>query len=141
MKPLRNGMLTIAALALAGIFFLSLAPIALASNTWYVDGVSGSDSNTCMLSESACKTIGHAISLASWGDSIVVAAATYTENLYITFNLNLIGSGANTTIIDGGHAGSGRNSQLLPCQNFRLHHSQRGCHVRRGHLQQCAAHH
>jgi len=32
----------------------------------------------------------------------MVAPATYTENLTINFSLNLIGSGANTTIIDGG---------------------------------------
>jgi hypothetical protein len=82
--------------------FLSLAPTALASTTWYVNGVSGSDSNTCMSPQTACKTIGHAISLASSGDSIIVAAATYTENLTIGFSLALIGSGATTTIIDGG---------------------------------------
>lgn len=82
-------------------FFLTLAPMALASNTWYVDGVNGSDSNNCMSSLTACKTIGRAISLASSGDSIMVAAATYAENLYITFSLNMIGSGASTTIIDG----------------------------------------
>jgi hypothetical protein len=48
------------------------------------------------------KTIGHAISLASSGDSIMVAAATYTENLTIRINLKVIGAGASTTIIDGG---------------------------------------
>lgn len=106
MKALRNGMSTIAALALAGIFFLALAPIALASNTWYVDGVSGSDSNNCNSPQTACKTIGHAISLASSGDSIVVAPATYTERLGIAISLNVIGSGARTTIIDGHAAGS-----------------------------------
>jgi hypothetical protein len=55
-----------------------------------------------MSSETACKTIGHAISLAASGDSIKVAAAIYTENLRIGFSLTLIGSGANTTIVDGG---------------------------------------
>jgi hypothetical protein len=44
---------------------LALAPAALASNTWYVNGVTGSDSNNCMSPTTACKTIGHAISLAS----------------------------------------------------------------------------
>jgi hypothetical protein len=33
---------------------------------------------------------------------MIVAPATYTENLTIGFSLNVIGSGANTTIIDGG---------------------------------------
>jgi|ERR1700674_474476 len=82
--------------------FLALAPAALASSTWYVDGVNGSDSNDCKSPRHACKTIGHAISLASSGDSIMVAAATYTENITIGFSLKVIGAGAATTIIDGG---------------------------------------
>lgn len=61
-------------LLVIGLFF-ALAPTGLAS-TWYVKGVRGNDSNDCKSSLTACKTIGHAISLASWGDSIVVAAAT-----------------------------------------------------------------
>jgi len=86
--------------------FLALAPTALASSTWYVDGVNGSDNNDCKSPQTACKTIGHAISLASSGDSIMVAAATYTENLNIGFSLKIVGSGASTTIVDGGRKGS-----------------------------------
>lgn len=82
--------------------FLALCPMARASTTWYVDGVNGNDTNDCKSPTTACKTIAHAISLASSGDSIIVAAATYTENLTISFSLNVIGSGASTTIIDGG---------------------------------------
>jgi hypothetical protein len=82
--------------------FLVLVPTALASTTWYVDGVTGNDGNTCQTPQTACKTIGHAISLAASGDSIIVEAATYAENLTIGLSLNVIGSGANTTIIDGG---------------------------------------
>lgn len=79
--------------------FLSLAPTAQASSTWYVNGVSGSDSNACISPTSACKTIGHAVSLAASGDSIIVAAATYWENLTIGISLNVVGSGARTTIV------------------------------------------
>jgi hypothetical protein len=82
--------------------FLALTSTAVASSTWYVNGVSGSDGNACTSPTTACKTIGHAISLAHSGDSIMVAAATYTENLTINFNLKMIGSGAKATIIDGG---------------------------------------
>jgi len=85
---------------------LALAPAALASNTWYVDGVNGSDNNDCKSPQTACKTIGHAISLASSGDTIMVARAIYTENLTISISLKIIGSGAKTTIIDGGQKGS-----------------------------------
>jgi hypothetical protein len=86
------------------VLFLSLTSIALASTTWYVDGMNGSDNNDCKSPQTACKTIGHAISLASSGDSIMVAPATYTENLSIGVSLRVIGSGATTTIIDGGGA-------------------------------------
>jgi hypothetical protein len=91
--------------------FLALCPIALASTksstNWYADGVNGNDANDCREAQFACKTIGHAISsLASSGDSIIVAPATYIENLSIGISLNLIGSGANTTIIDGGRVNS-----------------------------------
>jgi hypothetical protein len=82
--------------------FLVLAPTAQASTKWYVDGVNGSDNNNCKSRQHACKTIGHTISLASSGDSIMVAAATYKENLSIGFNLTVIGFRAATTIINGG---------------------------------------
>lgn len=86
--------------------FSPLAPVAFASTTWYVNGVSGSDSNPCKSLTTACKTIGHAISLASSGDSIRVAAAIYSEHLSISFSLRIVGSNAQATIIDGGGAGS-----------------------------------
>jgi hypothetical protein len=81
---------------------LALSPTALASTTWYVNGVNGNNNNNCKTPQTACKTIRHAISLAHSGDSIKVAAATYTENLTIGLSLKVIGSGASTTIIDGG---------------------------------------
>ena len=79
-----------------------IAPTALASTTWYVEWGKRQRQQQLQLTQTACKTIGHAISLASSGDSIMVAAATYTENLTIGFSLKVIGSGASTTIIDGG---------------------------------------
>jgi hypothetical protein len=72
------------------------------STTWYVNGIHGSDSNNCQSPRTACRTIGHAISLAGSGDSIKVAAATYTENLTVGVNLKITGATASTTIIDGG---------------------------------------
>ena len=94
MKPDKTMLMTM-------VLSLVLTPAALAS-TWYVNGVSGSDSNNCKSPTAACKTIGHAISLAASGDSISVAAATYTENLTISISLKIIGASAATTIIDGG---------------------------------------
>jgi hypothetical protein len=72
------------------------------ATTWYVNGVSGSDRNNCTLPSIACKSIGHAVALASSGDSIVVAPATYTESVTISISLTVIGSGASKTLIDGG---------------------------------------
>jgi nitrous oxidase accessory protein NosD len=88
------------------VLILALAPTALASTKWYVDGLHGSDNNNCKSRQHACKTIGHAISLASSRDSIMIAAATYRENLTIHSSLRLVGSGAATTIIDGGGKGT-----------------------------------
>jgi hypothetical protein len=85
--------------------FLALAPAALA-HTLYVNGVTGNDSNNCKTSQTACLTIGHAISLAKSGDTIKVAPATYTENLIITVSLNILGTGAPTTVVDGNQAGT-----------------------------------
>jgi hypothetical protein len=86
--------------------FLALAPTALASSTWYVDGVNGSDNNNCKSPQTACKTIGHAVSLAHSRDSVMVAPATYRENLTIGFSLKVIGSAAATTLVDGGGLGT-----------------------------------
>jgi hypothetical protein len=82
--------------------FLTQAPAAFASTTWYVNGLTGSDSNTCLASQAPCKTIGHAISKSVSRDSIMIASATYAEHITIASSLNLIGSSASTTIIDGG---------------------------------------
>jgi hypothetical protein len=90
---------------LFSIFFLALAPAVLAT-TWYVDGAKGNDDNNCKSPMQACKTIGHAISLAHSGDSVKVASATYTENLSISISLKILGSGANSTVIVGGTNGT-----------------------------------
>jgi hypothetical protein len=80
---------------------LALAPAAHASTTLYVNGAKGSDSNNCKSAQHACKTIGHAIALASSGDTVKVAASTYKENLTIGISLNILGANARTTIVDG----------------------------------------
>ena len=101
MKP----MILFSNLLLATVF-LALGPTAQANTIWYVDGVNGSDTNDCKTRQTACKTIGHAISLASSGDTIGIGPGTYTENLTISISLKVIGSSAKTTIIDGGGNGT-----------------------------------
>src|SRR5215469_960124 len=78
--------------------FLTLTTTAFAS-IWYVDGVNGNDGNDCKTRQTACKTIGHAISLATSDDTIIVGPATYPENLSIGITLSILGSGAKTTLI------------------------------------------
>ena len=90
-------------LFLAALMLLRAA-VAMSDTTWYVNGLTGSDSNNCRTPTAACHTIGHAISLAASGDSVMVAAATYAEHLSIAVSLNLIGASASSTIIDGGGA-------------------------------------
>ena len=115
---------------------LLLGSLAWAHTTWYVNGVSGSDSNNCTSASTACKTIGHAISLASSGDSIKVAPATYTENLSIGINVRLMGSGADTTIIDGGGAGTvvtiPNSKQYVHLSNLTIRNGSRGGIANRG---------
>src|SRR5580693_9069400 len=93
-------------ICVAVLTLFAAVPTALASSKWYVDGVNGNDHNDCESRQHACKTISNAISLTLPGDSIFVAPATYHEGLFIPFNLNIIGSGAKTTIIDAGGVNS-----------------------------------
>jgi hypothetical protein len=95
-------------MCVAVLTLFAAVPTALASK-WYADGVHGSDNNNCKSRQHACKTISNALSLTLPGDSIFVAPATYHETLFIYFNLEIIGSGAKTTIVDGG----GVNSQVV----------------------------
>ena len=88
-------------LPLLALFF-AVSVNALASNTWYVNGVIGNNANNGKTPATAYRTIGHAISKSASGDSIIVAPGTYTENLNVAFSLRIIGAAARTTIIDGG---------------------------------------
>ena len=86
--------------------FAAVPTVLAAGDTWYVDGANGNNHSDCTSLQTACKTIGRAISHSSRGDSIIVAASTYYENLTMPHGLNIIGSGAKTTIIDGRGIGS-----------------------------------
>jgi hypothetical protein len=111
----------------AAALILFAVPAASASTTWYVNGVSGSDSNNCTSPTTPCKTIGRAISLAASGDTVTVAAATYTENLTINIIVKVIGSGASTTIIDGGGVGT-----VVTISNITAHVTLSGLTIRNG---------
>ena len=93
--------------------FLTLASTAVAT-TWYVNGVSGRDSNNCLSSTTACQTVAQAVSLAASGDTIGLAAALYYENLDITVNLTIIGSGATPPLLMATAAEGWSQSPILP---------------------------
>jgi hypothetical protein len=93
-------------ICLAILTLFATVSIASASTKCYVDGKHGNDSNDCKSRQHACKTISHAITLTSGGDSIFVAPATYQENLTIPFTLKTVGSGSQTIVIDGGEVAS-----------------------------------
>jgi hypothetical protein len=72
----------------------------LAASSWYV-APTGNDANDCLSSLTACQTIGTAIGKASTGDTLLIAAGNYTENLTIDKDLTLTGVSAINTTIDG----------------------------------------
>lgn len=79
------------AIAIALLLSLQLTAVAAPNQTtWYVHP-GGFDGNTGSLLL-PFKTIQHTIGIAADGDTILVAAGTYTENLVITESLTLLGS-------------------------------------------------
>ena len=68
-------------LPLLALFF-AVSLNALASDTWYVNGVTGNNANNGKTAATAYRTIEHAISMSTSGDSIIVAVATYTKSQY-----------------------------------------------------------
>jgi nitrous oxidase accessory protein NosD len=90
---------SLAAMALFLVFVVMHNGPALASSSTirYVDGDSGSDTGDC--TASPCQTINYALSQASGGDTIQVAASNYTESLTLDKPVNLLGAGAETTVV------------------------------------------
>ena len=131
------------------ILFLALGLTADAhASTLYVNGAKGSDSNNCKSPQHACKTIGHAISLASSGDTVKVAASTYKENLTIGISLNILGANARTTIVDGNQSGTVFTISLGRCSSLRVDYSKwqgrrwvRRRHRKQGHADNQQLHH
>src|SRR5436190_554216 len=88
---------------------LILPASAQASNTWFV-AKSGSNANTCADSSHPCLTIGGAVTKAATGDTINIAAGTYSESVNAAGKvLSFDGAGpdaATGTIVNGHGSGS-----------------------------------
>jgi len=76
-----------------------------AAGPWYVDPA-GNDSNDCLSPATACLTISAAITKASAGDTVNVAAGTYAEQVIIGKGLTIVGDELNpaNVVIDGQNA-------------------------------------
>ena len=88
--------------------FYSVSAAEATAKTYYVSN-SGSDNNSCT-SGAPCKTFNKAMSLAQSGDTIQIAAGTYSQRLVIAKSgLTILGNGA---VIDGASLGVGACVQL-----------------------------
>src|SRR5437870_4458922 len=77
-----------------------------AADVFFVNAATGNDTNSCLSTTFACRTIGAAISKSGGQGTINVAAGTYVEHLTLgAVNLAIVGAGSGTTAIDGGGTG------------------------------------
>ena len=83
------------------LLVLALSASAAAQTTWHVDANYAGCPGSGTAGDPFC-TIGAALTAASPGDTIAVAAGHYAENLLITTDdLHLVGAGADVTTISG----------------------------------------
>ena len=123
--PRLLGLLLLMSLLLAGAWTLfGRMETAVAETTggpWYVNASTGNDANSCLSAGSPCATVGGAFAKADPGDTIHIAAGTYDEELIFDYAINLIGAGAEQTILTNSGSGtavtiqdgSGNLSQFL----------------------------
>ena len=69
-----------------------------AAGTWFV-APPGDDGADCQSPATPCRTIRATIGKARAGDTIVVAAGNYAEQLVVRMDLTIVGAGAATTIV------------------------------------------
>ena len=124
----RPALALLASIALTFVFSLVLtgqnsiplqaAPLA---TLWYVSPT-GNDGNNCQTPGTACATINAAINKAANGDTIEIAAGTYSEHdVQIAKQLTLNGAGSAATFVDGGAAGRIFNvTTVVTLTNLRL---------------------
>ncbi|HEX3795579.1 MAG TPA: putative Ig domain-containing protein [Acidimicrobiales bacterium] len=100
-----------AAVALAASFLVATPLTASATGvTYLVNGATGVD-NTTACTVTPCKTLIHALTFAGDGDTINVAAGTYTGALTITKGVTINGAGQATTIIDAAETAPSASSK------------------------------
>ncbi|RJO62903.1 MAG: DUF1565 domain-containing protein, partial [Dehalococcoidia bacterium] len=95
---------------LLGLGIIAAVPVMGAANTYYV-ATTGLDSNIGSAG-SPWLTIQHAVDTAAGGDTINVAAGTYTEQILIQKSLTIIGAGEATTFIQAPAVRTGSVTQV-----------------------------
>ena len=96
------GMLCILAAAVAPAF-----PVHASVGTNHYISPNGTNAGDCTTPAAPCKTVTYALSQSAAGDTLLLDAGTYTENLTIDKALNILKNPdtRGEVIIDGGHAG------------------------------------
>nr|WP_319372355.1 hypothetical protein [uncultured Methanobacterium sp.] len=106
-SPSLASSISITTLFLGLVLLFSLSTVSAADgSTLYVNGGTGSDLNNGTEWIYAKQTIQNALDSAPDNSVVNVASGTYTENIKITKNVNLVGAGSSTTNIDGDNKGS-----------------------------------
>jgi parallel beta-helix repeat protein len=77
---------------LAALMIFLAAPAAGASGSKLYVSPTGNDGNPCT-EQAPCATIGHAVDVAGAGDTVLVAAGTYAEDVAVPIRLNVVGLG------------------------------------------------
>src|SRR5687767_11971525 len=86
--------------AMLGALLSFAGGTAWAAGPWFVSNL-GNDGNDCLTSTSACLTIDGAIGKASSGDTINVAAGTYSGDVNVNKSVTLLGAQAGVNPNDG----------------------------------------
>jgi len=109
------------AFVVSGVVALAVAGSAAASGTLFVSASSGNDGNPCSYTQ-PCRTIGHAVSVASPGSTISVAPGSYAEEIVVSERLTLLGHDAvvDASNHDNGIVISGQGAAGTLVQGFTV---------------------
>jgi hypothetical protein len=86
MKPEKGLLAGVVAFALMTVLFAAVSSAQLGTGVFRVNGSSGTDNGVCGGTETPCMSIQQAVNLAGTGETILVAAGTYTYDSSLNLN-------------------------------------------------------